>query len=184
MRVEVGDRWLSTGDFRKARLSEVIGGVREREGGVDLKPRQPIYSPLWQADGKRIRRVAPLDFIGRYMDQWFDYAICDEAHQLANDTAQGNGFGTLAACADRMVILTGTLLGGYASDVYSLLFRLEAGKMVAHGYEWGETGLRSFAETYGVLERVTTIEPAHNSCSKSRVTKQNQTSAWCLAVSV
>jgi hypothetical protein len=44
--------------------------------------------------------------------------------------------------------------------------------MVAHGYEWGETGLRSFAETYGVLERVTTIEPADNSCSKARVTKQ------------
>jgi hypothetical protein len=43
--------------------------------------------------------------------------------------------------------------------------------MVAHGYEWGEAGLRSFAETYGVLERVTTIEPADNSCSKARVSK-------------
>jgi hypothetical protein len=70
------------------------------------------------------------------------------------------------------VILTGTLLGGYAGDVYNLLYRLEAGKMVAHGYEWGESGLRSFAETYGVLEKVTTIEPADNSCSKARVTKQ------------
>ena len=106
------------------------------------------------------------------MPGWFDYAICDEAHQLANDTAQGNGLGTLAACADRTVILTGTLLGGYASDVYNLLYRLEPGKMAAHGYEWGEPGLRSFAEAYGVLERVTTIEPADNSCSKARVTKQ------------
>jgi len=171
-RVEVGDGWLTRDDFRKARLSEVIGGLGEREEGRDLTPRRPIYSPLWQADGKRIRRVAPLDFIGRYMDEWFDYAICDEAHQLANDTAQGNGLGTLAACADRTLILTGTLLGGYASDVYNLLFRVDARKMVAHGYEWGETGLRSFAETYGVLERVTTIEPADNSCSKARVTKQ------------
>jgi hypothetical protein len=172
MRVEMGERWLIGADFRKARLGEVIGGAVETEEGANLRPRRPIYSPLWQADGKRIRRVAPLDFIGRYMPQWFDYAICDEAHQLANDTAQGNGLGTLAACADRTVILTGTLLGGYASDVYNLLFRLEASKMVAHGYEWGETGLRSFAETYGVLERVTTIEPADNSCSKARVTKQ------------
>jgi len=64
------------------------------------------------------------------MPHWFDYAICDEAHQLANDTAPGNGLGTLAACADRTVILTGTLLGGYASDVYNLLYRLEAGKMM------------------------------------------------------
>ena len=171
-RVESGERWLIASDFRKARLGEVIGGTGEKEDGADLKPRRPIYSPLWQADGKRIRRVAPLDFIGRFMPHWFDYAICDEAHQLANDTAQGNGLGTLAACADRTVILTGTLLGGYASDVYNLLYRLEAGNMVAHGYEWGEPGLRSFAETYGVLERVTSIEPADNSCSKARVTKQ------------
>jgi len=40
--------------------------------------------------------------------------------------------------------------------------------MVAHGYEWGEAGLRSFAETYGVLERITTIEPAVTGCSKAR----------------
>lgn len=171
-RVEMGDGWLTSADFRKARLSEVIGGAREREEGTDVKPRRPIYSSLWQADSKRIRRVAPLDFIGRYMDRWFDYAICDEAHQLANDTAQGNGLGTLAACADRTLILTGTLLGGYASDVYNLLFRVDPRKMLAHGYEWGETGLRSFSESYGVLERVTTIEPADNSCSKARVTKQ------------
>src|SRR5579864_4029677 len=32
--------------------------------------------------------------------------------------------------------------------------------------------LRSSAETFGVLERVTTIEPTDNSCSKARVTKQ------------
>jgi hypothetical protein len=110
VRVEMGERWLIASDFRKPRLSEVIGGAGAKEDGADLKPRRPIYSPLWQADGKRIRRVAPLDFIGRFMPGWFDYAICDEAHQLANDTAQGNGLGTLAACADRTVILTGTLL--------------------------------------------------------------------------
>ena len=171
-RVDLGDRWLISADFRKARLSEVIGRVDEQGEGTDVKPRRPVYSPLWQADGTKIRRVAPVDFIGRYMNRWFDYAICDEAHQLANDTAQGNGLGTLAACASRTMILTGTLLGGYASDAYNLLYRLEADKMVARGYEWGETGLRSFAETFGVLERITTIEPADNSCSKARVSKQ------------
>src|SRR5271165_2924282 len=167
-RVEMGDRWLITADFRKARLSEVIGGSGKGEESADLKPRRPIYSPLWQADGTRIRRVAPLDFIGRYMPHWFDYAICDEAHQLANDTAQGNGLGTLAACADRTVILTGTLLGGYASDVYNLLFRLEAGTMAPHGYEWGETGLRSLAETYGVWERVITFDPPEKVCWRAK----------------
>jgi hypothetical protein len=31
------------------------------------------------------------------MRRWFDYAICDEIHQLAGDTAQGNALGTLAS---------------------------------------------------------------------------------------
>ena len=40
------------------------------------------------------------------------------------------------------MILTGTLLGDDASDVYNLLYRLEPGKMASHGYEWAEPGLR------------------------------------------
>jgi hypothetical protein len=75
--------------------------------------------------------MAPIEFIGRYLgDGWFDYAICDEVHQFAGDTAQGNALGTLASCAGRIVELTGTLLGGYADDVYNTLFRLEPRKMV------------------------------------------------------
>jgi hypothetical protein len=38
------------------------------------------------------------------------------------------------------------------------------------GFEYGEAGVRQFAETYGVLEKVTTIEPSENVCSKARVT--------------
>jgi hypothetical protein len=44
--------------------------------------------------------------------------------------------------------------------------------MVAAGFEYSASGVRAFAETYGVLERVTTIEPADNACSEARVTKQ------------
>ena len=55
------------------------------------------------ADADKIRRMAPIKFIGRYMPEWFDNAICDEIHQLAGDAAQGNALGTLASCTDRIV---------------------------------------------------------------------------------
>ena len=169
--VYVGDDRLLASDFNKVRLSEIIGGHRKEEDHKSTKSRRRLYSPLWQADGQRIRRVAPMEFIGRYLSDWFDYGIGDEVHQLtAGDTAQGNALGTLAACTDHLVVLTGTLLSGYADDLYHLLFRLEAGKMAGLGYEWGEAGVRSFAETYGVLEKITTIQPADNACSKARVT--------------
>ena len=165
---EDGERLLSA-DFKKAKLSEILG---ERKGDESNKLRRVLYSALWQADGKKTRRFAPVDFIGRYMPDFFDYAIADEVHELKGDTAQGNALGTLAGCAQHTAVLTGTLLGGYADEVFNILYRLEPGKMIKEGFEYGEAGLRAFTETYGLLEKVTIIEPADNACSEARVTKR------------
>ena len=63
--------------------------------------------------------MAPIEFIGRYMDGFFDYGIADEVHELkSGETAQGNALGTLASACDRTVVLTGTLLGGYADELF------------------------------------------------------------------
>ena len=99
-------------DFRKAKHSEVV--VPDPE--APAKGRRDFFSALWQADGTKVRRMAPVDFIGRYMGGFFDFAIADEMHELANDTAQGQALGTLASCADRTLALTGTYSGGYADD--------------------------------------------------------------------
>ncbi len=99
---EDGQRLLSV-DFKKAKLSEILG---RQNGDAAAKSRRELYSALWQADGKKIRRFAPVDFIGRYMPDFFDYAIADEVHELKGDTAQGNALGTLAGCAQHTVILT------------------------------------------------------------------------------
>jgi helicase-like protein len=165
---EDGQRLLSM-DFKKAKLSEILGGPN---GDESKKSRRALYSALWQADGKKIRRFAPVDFIGRYMPDFFDYAIADEVHELKGDTAQGNALGTLAGCAQHTVVLTGTLLGGYADEVFNILFRMHPARMVQEGFEYGEAGVRAFTETYGLLEKITVIEPADNACSEARVTRR------------
>jgi superfamily II DNA or RNA helicase len=159
----VDESRLTVAEFEKVKIAETV------EARGDKRCR-PFHSPLWQADADRIRRMAPIDFIGRYMPGFFDYTICDEIHQLAGDTAQGNALGTLASCTDRIVGLTGTLLGGYADDLFNTLFRLEAARMKEHGYEWGTTGRSSFTQDYGVLETITKIEPEDNRCSKAKAT--------------
>ena len=160
-----GERLLAM-DFKKVKLSEMLG-----QGDRTNPARRPLYSALWQADGKKIRRFAPVDFIGRYMDGFFDYAIADEVHELkGGDTAQGNALGTLAASARHIAVLTGTLLGGYADELFNILFRLEPSRMLDEGFEYGEAGVRAFTETYGLLEKITVIEPADNACSEARVT--------------
>ena len=166
---EEGERLL-TADFKKAKLSEVLGGSNGQGGA---KERGTFYSALWQADGSRLRRYAPASFIGRCMKDFFDYFIADEVHELKGEnTAQGNALGTLAACARHTLVLTGTLLGGYADELYPVLFRLDAAKMIARGFEHDEGGMRAFGETYGLLEKITVIEPTDNSCSDGRTTKR------------
>ena len=161
--VIVDESRLTTAEFEKVKIAETI------ETRCN-KSCRPFHSPLWQADADKIRRMAPIEFIGRYMPGWFDYAVCDEIHQLAGDTAQGNALGTLASCTDRIVGLTGTLLGGYADDLFNTLFRLDAAGMKEHGYEWGMTGRSAFMQDYGVLETVTKVEPEENRCSKAKTT--------------
>lgn len=168
--VVTGEDQLRRADFRKAKHSEMVSPEDADKPG---KARRPFFSPLWQADNQKIHRAAPIEFIGRHLKDFFDYAIADEVHELkGGDTAQGNALGTLAACARHILILTGTLLGGYADELFHILFRLDARRMLAEGFEYGEAGLRAFTETYGVLEKVTTIEPADNACSEARVTKR------------
>src|ERR1017187_8723803 len=57
-----GERLLAM-DFKKVKLSQTLN-----EGEGANHARRPLYSALWQADGKKIRRFAPVDFIGRYMN--------------------------------------------------------------------------------------------------------------------
>ena len=154
---------LTAGDFEKVRITQVLTQLSQ-------KPCHARFAPLWQADNRKIQRVAPVDFISRYMHQFFDYAVCDEMHQLAGETAQGNALGALSACADRIVGLTGTLLGGYADDLYNILFRLQPKRMIGKGYEWGSSGRSAFAQDYGVLEIITKLEPAENACSDGKTT--------------
>jgi len=67
-----GERLLAM-DFKKVKLSETLG-----QGDGTNHARRPLYSALWQADETKIRRFAPVDFIGRYMNGFFDYVIADE----------------------------------------------------------------------------------------------------------
>jgi hypothetical protein len=125
------------------------------------------YSALWQADRNRIQRMAPIEFIGRYMGGWFDFAIADELHQLAGDTAQGNGLGVLGRAAKRLIALTGTLMGGYADDLFNIFYRMEPRTMVGEGFVYGGQGRRDFQQQYGVLETIEKVRDTDNACSRA-----------------
>jgi hypothetical protein len=150
---------LTALDFTdKLKVSEALTAPR---GGTTR------FSALWQADRSRIQRMAPIEYIGRYMSGWFDFAIADELHQLAGDTAQGNGLGVLGRAAKRLIALTGTLMGGYADDLFNIFYRMEPHVMVREGFAYGGQGRRDFQEQYGVLETIEKVEETDNACSRA-----------------
>jgi hypothetical protein len=133
------------------------------------------FSAMWQADRSKIQRMAPLEYIGRYMKGWWDYSIADELHQLAQESAQGNNLGVLNRCARRLIGLTGTLMGGYADDLFHVFYRMEPKVMVRAGFAAGSAGRRDFTERFGVLETIEKTEKTKGrACTKAETVTSRQ----------
>lgn len=100
------------------------------------------------------------EFIKRYLpDGFFDLLIVDEGHEYKNEgSAQGQAMAVLAAKVRKVVLLTGTLMGGYADDLFHLLWRIMPERMIEDGYRHvrGSLGAAamSFMRQHGVLKDI------------------------------
>lgn len=128
---------------------------------------------LWTADNERVRRYAPAEFIKRKMRGYFDYFIADEVHELKGTSAQGNVLGALASSARKTIALTGTLLGGYAGDLFYILYRLNAGRMKAVE-NLSYTDATKWERRYGAVERITKFSDEDFNVSSRGSSKKTQ----------
>ncbi|WP_242457050.1 hypothetical protein [Vibrio parahaemolyticus] len=78
------------------------------------------------------------EFIRRYLPRgFFDWLIIDEAHEYKNaGAAQGKAMQVLAGCVKHSLLLTGTLMGDYASDLFYLLWHTMPSIMMGDGYRY------------------------------------------------
>lgn len=74
--------------------------------------------------------------------------------------------GALLSVSKRCPCLTGTLNGGYADDLFYLLFRIEPSSLKANGFEHSSSN--KWLETYGTLEMITDIEDEDHYCGRGR----------------
>lgn len=102
----------------------------------------------------------PTEFIKRYLpDGFFDLLIVDEGHEFKNEgSAQGQAMGVLAAKSRKVLLLTGTLMGGYADDLFHLLWRIMPERMIEDGFRYtrGSIGAAAmgFMRKHGVLKDI------------------------------
>lgn len=103
----------------------------------------------------------PTEFIKRYLPQgYFGLLIVDEGHEYKNESsAQGQAMGVLAAKCQKILLLTGTLMGGYADDLFYLLHRLNPSMMIEDGFDYNERNTlgaasMSFMREHGILKDI------------------------------
>ena len=109
---------------------------------------------LWQYVGKPAV-WAPADYIHKHMPGVFDYLVADEVHEEKSDSsARANALGALVASCRKVVAMTGTLIGGRAGHVRSLLFRLSPKSLKAENLCWEDD--MEFARRYGRVDTIVT----------------------------
>jgi len=98
------------------------------------------------------RKVSPAWYINKRLRRgFFKYLIADEVHEYkSGDTDRANAFGQLVNHTTKQILLTGTLLGGQASDLFYLLARLDSRRLKREGISYDDINL--FIERYGVFE--------------------------------
>ena len=128
-------------------------------------------TPLWTAEARPVQTVTtdynaglmarrtpgqgprkyPLaDYVKQHMRGYFDLLIVDEVHEhKGRGSAQGVSAGILADACGKSLALSGTLMGGYASTLFHLLYRFSP----EIRSEFGRSEEHKWVERYGFLEQ-------------------------------
>ena len=122
----------------------------------DLKGKRPrcpeCKEPLYQADKDGFHRYAKAEYAKKHLKGVFDLFVADEVHELKGGaTAQGQALADFACISKRTLALTGTLMGGYSTNLFYLLWRLLTSTMQSKKIPYLEP--MAFAERYGIVER-------------------------------
>ena len=112
--------------------------------------------PLWWFTSKPYR-YSLARIIQRKFRRFFKYLIIDEAHeQQSDEAAQSMAAGKLIGSTYHVLALTGTLIGGYAKNLYALLLRVCPQTLRAEHFEWGKD--MEFSKVYGRIDRIVTTK--------------------------
>jgi hypothetical protein len=108
------------------------------------------------------KRFALSTYIKKHMRRKISGLIVDELHQYNNASGQGDAMAELFGAAKKVIGLTATLINGYSSGIFHLLYRVSPGLMLKDDKLYDKPAI--FDDEYGVTEAVYEIDaPDYNS---------------------
>ena len=106
-------------------------------------------SALWKADPSGPKRYPLADYVKHHLRGFFDLLVSDEVHEYkGRGSAQGIAAGVLADACGKSLSLSGTLMGGYSSTLFHLLYRFSP----EIRSEFGRGEESRWIERYGFVE--------------------------------
>lgn len=106
---------------------------------------------LGDAMYRKTRKVAPAEYIKKYLKGAFDICILDEVHKFEGaGTAQSVAAAAIVGASKFTLGLTGTLTNGTAASLFYLLYMLDPVRMQEKGYAYD--GVTEFVRKYGTME--------------------------------
>ena len=125
-------------------------------------------SPLWEADRTGPARYPLADYVKHRMGGFFDLLIGDEIHEYkGRGSAQGIAAGILADVCGKSLSLSGTLMGGYSSTLFHLLYRFSPEIRT----EFGRSDEGRWIKRYG-FEELTVGKPDDDSTEDGRFSRR------------
>ena len=111
-----------------------------------------LRQPSKECSPKMRTRESVADFIFKNFTKGSYNVILDEMHEYkGGNTGQGNAMGRLISNARKTIGLTGTLMNGFASSLFYLLYRMNPNLMNKRlGFDY--TDVKKFVSTYGAHE--------------------------------
>ena len=96
------------------------------------------------------RRFPLSTYIKKKMRGRIDGFVADELHEYNNNSGQGDAMAEIFGASKQFVGMTATLINGYSSGIFHLLYRLVPGLMCKDGKSYRSP--KSFDAEYGVVE--------------------------------
>ena len=118
-----------------------------------------------------VRRFPLSTYIKKKYRGRIDGFLCDELHEYNNNSGQGDAMAELFGVAKQFVGMTATLINGYSSGIFHLLYRVVPGLMKKDGKSYRRSG--DFNAEYGVVE--ITFETTDADYNSNRRTSKRKT---------
>ncbi|MDR3277967.1 MAG: hypothetical protein LBT12_04270, partial [Oscillospiraceae bacterium] len=162
------NEWVKIGDYgfvHRVNANRHLSRCRDKKALAQIQKVADDPNGVFPTVGA-YRRFAVSTYLKKKLKR-VDGLILDELHLYKGDSGQGAAMAELIGISKKVIGMTATLISGYSSGIFYLLYRMSPQLMLMDGKEYRNP--KPFSEEYGVVESVYSVDGAeYNATNRSQ----------------